>query len=128
MTDAKFAPEKGGSVALRLLVTESELEGSFVAVCLEHYIVGQGGTPNEAFLNFQSVLASELAYGIQHYGTDHILDDIPPAPREYVDRFNQGGPATRRDIDPIEITIGDEWKTISPLQKVEIQGNLAEAA
>ena len=115
-------------MTLRLLLTESSLKGTFVAVGLDRYIVGQGDTPDEAFLDFQAMFASELAYGIQHMGIDNALHDIPGAPEEYWKKYEESRPATVRNIEPITIVIGDEWKTTvrPPYERVEVHG--AQAA
>ncbi len=98
---------------LRVLVKPSRQEGLWVAICLERYIVAQGTSEKEALCNFNSMLVAETLSGIEDGNIDNPLKGIPPAPAEYWDDFETGGPCRLR-FPKIE-----SEQTVPALPKVE---------
>lgn len=91
-----------------------------MAICLNHYIVAQGKSPETALENFSTTLASEVAYGIEH-GLSNPLSEIPKAPKKYWDSFDAAREI--QDLAPAQIDLaqGDKWKWSGspPWDKVE---------
>lgn len=56
------------------------------AQCLEHDIVGQGETIDQAMMQLTMLLAAEEIVQLEGGGS---LNDIPPAPQWYWEKFNQ---------------------------------------
>lgn len=88
---------------LRVLVTRGSLENTYLAICLDHYIVGQGNSEEEACRMFGATFAAEVAYGIAHGNIQDPLKGVPKAPQKYWKMFSAAqvpGPVT---ADPLPL-------------------------
>ena len=102
--------------SLRVLLMRGGLENTWIAVCLEHYIVAQGMSTEDVIREFKAMLAAEVIYGIEHGNADCPLSNIEPAPQKYRDMFEQGKPFDPPSLS-LDITI-DSIPDLS-LPKVE---------
>lgn len=76
-------------MTLRVLVMQSALPNTWLAVCIDRYMVAEGDTPKKAATALDRVFRAELAYGIEHGNERDPLDRLPPAPAEYHKMFKQ---------------------------------------
>ena len=99
-------------VTLKVLLCPGALEDVHLAVCLEHYIVAHGKSPEEAFLELQRMLVAEVAYGIRNGPAGNPLASIPKAPDEYWRKFRKAGVYEIARAAPITIkmTSADGWE------------------
>lgn len=72
---------------IRTLVDRGELDGTFVAVCLDHYVVAQGDSPEDALGNLQLMLAGYLCLGIENQ-SDDPLRELAKAPKRFWKEFD----------------------------------------
>ena len=76
---------------LKVVVFPRGIEGIHVAVCLDHYIVGRGRSPHEAFRDLKWMVEAERAYGDRNRQAGNPLEAMPRAPDEYWRMFIQEG-------------------------------------
>ena len=69
--------------SLRLVIMRGNLENTWIAICLEHYIVAQGTSTTDVIREFKAMLAAEIIRWIEHGKSGRPLDDIEPAPHKY---------------------------------------------
>ena len=84
---------------MNLSVLLKFMDGCWMAVSLERFILSCGETEKEAIDGFCELLASEIAYGYRHGNPAHPLDGIPPAPAPFWDdadraSVSEGSPNT----------------------------------
>ena len=77
---------------LKVLLMRGELEETWIAVSLEHYIAAQGNSPRDAIREFTAMLGSEIAYGIEHGDPVQPLASIASAPDKYWRKFETAQP------------------------------------
>ena len=70
---------------IRILVRPSVVEGLWVAVCIDHYMVGEGPTADAALKGLFRVFAAELELAKER-GTALALE---PAPQRYHDAYEE---------------------------------------
>jgi len=59
---------------------------------MEHLIVAKGDSEKSVIENFCDLAAAEIAYGYKHGDTENPLEDIPSAPDDLWEEFNQATP------------------------------------
>ena len=75
---------------LRVLTKPSANPSKWVVVCIDRYMVAEGDTPKEALDNFDRVLVTEVALGLEAGCLDDPLENLPPAPDNYQREFENG--------------------------------------
>ena len=76
-------PNETNGSPLRVLLKRGKLKGTWIAVCLEHYIVAQGSSTDDVVREFKAMLAAEIIYWMMHGGQKPPLSDLGPAPEKY---------------------------------------------
>ena len=76
-------------MTLRVLVMPSALTDTWLAVCIDRYMVAEGDTPENAATALDRVFRAELAYGMEHGNNSDPLDRLPPAPDKYHEMFKK---------------------------------------
>ena len=71
----------------KVLLKPGKLDDSWVAVCLDRYVVAQGKTQEAAMIELIQTLDSEIRLGLERGQTEDPLQGITPAPTEYWDMY-----------------------------------------
>ena len=77
-------------VPLRVLIKQSELQGVWVAVCIDRYLVAQGKSPLEACESLKACVRAAVEHGVQIGFKEHPLEHLPEAPARYLADFEAG--------------------------------------
>ena len=73
-------------VNLRALLKRSAVPGRWVAICVDHYMVAEGDSPDEAMIALDRVAQSERSFGT----SEEPLGHLPKAPRKYRVAYEEG--------------------------------------
>ena len=108
-------------IFLRVLVMREEVSGSdvWLTVALEHYIMAQGKSPDEAIEQFKSTLAAEIMCGLEQGNPEQPLGSIGKAPDEYWDAYKTGTP-----LDPPSVDVNIEVQrdpVVTESQTIELR-------
>lgn len=79
-------PEKT-AVSLRVLVIASALEGRWIAVCIDRYMVGHGNSPQEAADALKVIFRMEVERGVERGFRQDPLEHLSQAPPAYHDAY-----------------------------------------
>ena len=110
-------------MTLRAVLKKGSLDGAWIAVCLERYIVAQGNSPDDALREFKAMLAAEIIRGIERGNADQPLAGIEPAPAKYWDVFETAEPH-----DPPSLEVDIKLRDRPSGRKVQEIGELRLAA
>ena len=95
---------KQQGIILSVLMMEGSLDGVWIAVCLERYIMAQGNSKHDVIRELKAMLAAEAIYGLEHGNPMQPLAGIEPAPAEYWDVYETAVPCDPPSME-INITI-----------------------
>jgi hypothetical protein len=80
----------------KLSILLFQRDTTWVAVSLEHFIVGQGKTIKEAIRHWMSDTAGQFILDAD--AGEEMLSDTPPAPNEYWERYKASDIKIRLEV------------------------------